>query len=540
MADGQTPQAQTQQAPPQPPLSGQTVPAFSPDGTLGDIPAERAHDAVKSGFKLGVDLVSPDGQPGAVPIERVHDAMQKGFKLPATMPENYGFTAGNMAGQAWRGTKELVGGLYDMGKDVLFPQGASESDKLKFLAHKYIIDPAKEQEEKAQTAATPAESIGHSIAEAIPLVGPWAANLGEQAGTGDVGGAIARGGTQVLAAELGGKGIKGAKELTQKGVAKAARATGVGGFTPPEALEKAGRPAVHERHFKESVERALPRILEENKIEPIKNPEGMADAAHSAANKLWEQEAQPQVDRHTNELMSGKDAADAIRNGVDEGTRDLFPEQAQEADTLADKIDGLMSLRKSAAYLKTLNAQLKSYYRMDPQARYAKGMTDARISGMENAADALRDGIYSRLEQLGEQDPAGLRQQYGALKQIERVFEKRAIVHGRQAPFTLPQAIGAIVGVAGHPLAAGVPLLTKYLNAPETLIRGAVKEPAAPSSPLPKSVTRGAVAGATTASDGDTSDWRRIQTSDGATFLIHPEDLPEAQRRDPGLKALDE
>jgi len=48
------------------------------------------------------------------------------------------------------------------------------------------------------------------------------------------------------------------------------------------------------------------------------------------------------------------------------------------------------------------------------------------------------------------------------------------------------------------------------------------------------------VAGATTASasDEDTSDWRRIQTSDGATYLIHPEDLDEAKKRDPNLKVL--
>src|SRR5260370_1203588 len=248
MANGQT-QTQAPQTPQtqQPPPSGQTVPAFSPDGTLGDIPVERVHDAVKSGFKLGVDLVSPDGQPGAIPVERVHDALQKGFKLPTTMPENYGFTAGNMAGQAWQGTKELVGGLYTMGKDVLFPDGATEGEKLRWLANKYIFDPADEQERKAQKSTST--------------------------------------------------------------------------------------------------------------LEPIKDPESMADAAHSAANKLWENEAQPQVDRHGTELMTGKDAADAIRNGVDEGTRDLFPDQAKEADALADKLDGLMSLRKPAAYLKTLNAQ---------------------------------------------------------------------------------------------------------------------------------------------------------------------------------------
>ena len=477
-------------------------PGYTLDGAAAPSSAGSAPSGITPPSGYTLDSQAPQTSKSAPAAAALQGPARTSGEATA-IPENYGFTAGNMAGQAWRGTKELVGGLYDMGKDVLFPPGASESEKLSYLAHRYIIDPAKAEDERAKTAATPAESIGHSVASAIPLVGPWAASLGEQAGTGDVGGALARGGTQVLASDLGGKAIKGAKELTGKVVTKTARATGAGGFTPPEALEKAGRPAVYERHFKDNVERALPRLIDENKIEPIKDPEGMADAAHNAANKLWENEAQPQVDRHGTELMSGKDAADAIRNGVDEGTRDLFPDQAQEADALADKIDGLMSLRKSAAYLKTLNAQLRSYYRMDPQARYAKGMTDSKISGMENAADALREGIYGRLEQLGEQDPAGLRQQYGALKQIERVFEKRAIVHGRQAPLNLSQAIGTIISVTGHPLAAGIPLLTKYLNAPETLIRSAVKEPAAPSKPLPKAVTRGAVAGATSGQNSE-------------------------------------
>ena len=89
-------------------------------------------------------------------------------------------------------------------------------------------------------------------------------------------------------------------------------------------------------------------------------------------------------------------------------------------------------------------------------------------------------------------------------------------------------------GFWGQVPPAGVPLLTKYLNAQETLIRGAVKEPQGPSSPLPKSVTRGAVAGATSASDEDTSDWRHIQSSD-QHYMIHPEDLEEAKRRDPNL-----
>ena len=102
-----------------------------------------------------------------------------------------------------------------MGKDILFPQGNTESERLKFLANKYIFNPSDVEMQKAQTAKTPLESIGHSVAGAIPLVGPWAASLGEQAGTGDIGGAVARGGAQVAtgagAAKVLGK-VGGATE----------------------------------------------------------------------------------------------------------------------------------------------------------------------------------------------------------------------------------------------------------------------------------------------------------------------------------------
>ncbi len=47
-------------------------------------------------------------------------------------------------------------------------------------------------------------------------------------------------------------------------------------------------------------------------------------------------------------------------------------------------------------------------------------------------------------------------------------------------------------------------------------------------------------AAAGTSNEQNTSDWRRIQTSDKKHFLIHPEDLPEAQRRDPELIVLDQ
>jgi hypothetical protein len=64
-----------------------SVPIFAPDGTLGDIPAERLPDAVKAGAKPGVKVISPEGIPGVVPADRYADAVRAGAKL-APQQEN--------------------------------------------------------------------------------------------------------------------------------------------------------------------------------------------------------------------------------------------------------------------------------------------------------------------------------------------------------------------------------------------------------------------------------------------------------------------
>src|SRR5438445_4658756 len=63
-----------------------TVPMFSPDGQLGDVPHEGVNDAVQKCFTLGQDMVSPDGKPGTIPMDKVHDAIKAGFQLHGAAP----------------------------------------------------------------------------------------------------------------------------------------------------------------------------------------------------------------------------------------------------------------------------------------------------------------------------------------------------------------------------------------------------------------------------------------------------------------------
>lgn len=121
------------------------------------------------------------------------------------------FSLGNLYANGLRGVGELGSTLYNVGNDIVnnpdwftekngkFPTGkAGETSMLS----KYMVQPALAEHNKAITAKTGLESVGHSVAEAIPFIGPWVSNLSEQAGTGDVGGALARGGTQLGVAKL--------------------------------------------------------------------------------------------------------------------------------------------------------------------------------------------------------------------------------------------------------------------------------------------------------------------------------------------------
>src|SRR5258708_31654069 len=57
------------------------------------------------------------------------------------VPENYGFTAGNMAGEGGRGTKERGSGVFDMGREDLFSRRAAGSEKSSYLVPKYTHEP---------------------------------------------------------------------------------------------------------------------------------------------------------------------------------------------------------------------------------------------------------------------------------------------------------------------------------------------------------------------------------------------------------------
>jgi hypothetical protein len=227
-----------------------------------------------------------------------------------------------------------------------------------------------------------------------------------------------------------------------------------------------------------------------------------------------------------------------------------------------------MPLSEAEQDLQYFNSKLKDLYAASRSDQAAALKNSAPIAMHEAAADGLRDLIYSKLTALGEKAPRELQQQYGALKDIERVFAKRATVVDRQAPMTWAEVHAALaaVGIAGqqimsgHPLgaiaAAGIPVaahLLKDTNAPATLIRRGLKtagEELAPKAPSAVgSIVKKAVPTMGGAAGAQSGQWIQellsqgkqpvtVRLSDGSTVHAHPEDVWELITRDPGAAVV--
>ncbi len=146
-------------------------------------------------------------------------------------PEPYwGFMPSHLWQQAVEGVSQLASGTLQLAKDV----ATHPIDK---ALKEDTLAPLEMENRKAADLwkqGRKSEAVGHYVASYLPFMGPWAADLGEQAGRGDIGGAIARGGSQIAT----GMATKAIIEGAPEGFRRAMRyATGAG----DSALDRAAR-----------------------------------------------------------------------------------------------------------------------------------------------------------------------------------------------------------------------------------------------------------------------------------------------------------
>jgi hypothetical protein len=113
-------------------MGSPTITMFAPDGSPGEIPADKVQAAQQAGFKRAYSMTSPDGKAGVIPEDRVADAEKAGFKKgPAPYDassdhyrDRYDVSAGGIAQGALNEAGNVIKGGASM---FAAPQGIGEA-----------------------------------------------------------------------------------------------------------------------------------------------------------------------------------------------------------------------------------------------------------------------------------------------------------------------------------------------------------------------------------------------------------------------------
>lgn len=350
------------------------------------------------------------------------------------IPENYGFTPGNVAKNVVKGAADLAQSGYDLGKDVLFSEGKDKEgnethglgglvglnaeghfdplNRVNTLTQKYITDPAVAEWNKGDEEGGTA-GVGHKAAAMLPLVGPWAASLGEQAGTGDVGGAAGQVGGQIALGELAkhapalaDKVIRGTP-LTEAGKLEAAK---------QQALT-VKKPGMTETEYSAKVQDALPDLqkIAQDNAGKIKNPR---DAVGAINRRVQEMEAP--ISEHLKGLDKPEDMvhADQYHDQIDKAIDaemakhpgQLTAAEMEKAKASIDKFvgDQPKTLAEVEGNRKRLNQDAEDYYKSRPADKRVMDSSDATAIAQRAAANAIRNILYGDDANPGLLEKAGV------------------------------------------------------------------------------------------------------------------------------------
>lgn len=350
--------------------------------------------------------------PGSTPRLR---ATAKSFKPPTrteketpAIPENYGFTLGNVGKNIWEGAKGALGSTADMVADLTGLNAAREGrfnplENISHLAHKYVIDPATEEAHKGAAEADKGNYVsaaGHGLAAALPVVGPWAAGLGEQAGTGDVGGATGQVLGQVGAGEaLMHTGKVG--ELADKGARKLVSATGLStAEAPAVAAQRAMKPSAK---FAEKAQRDIAGAAPY--LEGATNLKELQGKVKGAKAEVWHH-----MEDALERVGDNEVAAPKMKVGENGALEPRSPEEATVS---------LNDLEKERLRASAMLQKVRKLNPVDQQGILQKAGDEARLN--EHYQDIL-SRLDPELEAAGI-DPKQIRAVHGNLTGVEKLIQ---------------------------------------------------------------------------------------------------------------------
>ena len=418
---------------------GANVPLYSPEGDLHVIPQEQVPAALADpGTKRAIPMVDPQGAHHWVHEDEVKDAVANGGRISfpsQDIPPWLGFTPGNVGSNIWQGAKGMVTGAASLAKDLISNPNWFEGGQSTY--QKFVGMPAEEQVAaagRALEAGHPTEAAGHALASAVPMVGPWAASLGEQAGRGDIGGAAG----QAAGVYGTGKTVQYGPRMLNRVIPSTARAgAGIGeikaaiGQTEPNATA----PVQLANHIADSLATNRPGV----KLPPA--VEGFIAKSQMASNPqaVAEAGAAPQA-LDFNSLHESLDALNKEMYVDRSVPASMMPQTELLAQSIADTLARHaeeMGVGRDWARQTREYARAQSYIRTGKKYGPAVGGAAGALAGSMLGIPGLPGEVQAFAPLAGEAVGLGLGTRYGG--SIAGTLVKGVMERGNAGEPALPQ-----------------------------------------------------------------------------------------------------
>ena len=273
-------------------------------------------------------------------------------------------------------------------------------------------------------------AVAHGFLQSIPIVGPPTETAGQDIEQGNYAGA-AGGLTGVIGQVALPEVIKRAPAIAR--VATDAFSKDLPALTDAahSNFMKAIPPTKSAPYFPDDLEAARPYLEDEHAASPIRTVADAKDAADSAIGRIEGKvheyiRANPIDKIATSPLDSVKAAlapTNSLRNGfVDAGVKELAPYNLDQPLTVA----------KADALRRQFNAENAAFEAKNNYAQAQARVTDPGYAAREAASQALRDGIYDKLDERGIPGIRDLRQDEGSLIAIRNAAQNQ-IFNGEKA-----------------------------------------------------------------------------------------------------------
>lgn len=243
-------------------------------------------------------------------------------------------------------------------------------------------------------------------------------------------------------------------------------------LTATQAATKAFRPRNAKAQWQQEIAQSLPLMRRSADQMGINvdnmTPDEALQTADDAAGQAWAEYKRNHLGPNADVMIATQPVADAMRATIDNHMREQNPGLAAEIERVAQTFDNRqMPLGEVQSRVSTLNNETRNI-----EAKYPRDRAAAKIAQQNEYVFAQRDTLRGlmdeKLNSLTGPGAAELRQNYGALRSVQDVIQRRLNVVDRASREPLAAILAkayaaghiATAILSGHPLGALGGLLT--------------------------------------------------------------------------------